>query len=124
MAKKLLLIEDDITLRDLYTARFSLEGFEIDVATDGETGLKKVKEMKPDVVLLDLRIPKLTGFEVLRQIKDSSATKDIPVIVLTALNGGEDRQKVMELGAAAFLTKSETVPKEVLAQIKAVMGEA
>lgn len=123
MNHKLLLIEDDITLRDLYQARFGLEGFEIDVATDGEMGLDKAKSSLPDVILLDLRIPKLSGFEVLRQLKQEATTKDIPVIVLTALSGDEDREQVMKLGGAAFLTKSETVPKQVLDEINKVMSK-
>lgn len=121
MDHKLLLIEDDITLRDLYQARFGLEGFQIEVATDGEAGLAKAKEWQPEVILLDLRIPKLSGFEVLRQLKQDDTTKEIPVIVLTALSGDEDHDQVMKLGGAAFLTKSETVPKQVLEEIKKVM---
>lgn len=121
MAKKLLLVEDDITLRDLYAARFGMENYELEVATDGEMGLAKVQEFLPDVVLLDLRIPKLNGFEVLRRIKENPKTKKIPVIILTALSGDEDRRKCMEAGAAAFLTKAETMPKEVLAHVKEVL---
>jgi DNA-binding response OmpR family regulator len=121
MSTKLLLIEDDIMLRDLYTARFGLEDFKIEVATDGEAGLAKAKEMLPDAILLDLRIPKLSGFEVLRQLKLDETTKSIPVIVLTALSGDEDREQVIKLGGAAFLTKSETVPKQVLDEIKKVL---
>jgi DNA-binding response OmpR family regulator len=121
MSTKLLLIEDDIMLRDLYTARFGLEDFKIEVATDGEAGLAKAKEILPDAILLDLRIPKLSGFEVLRQLKLDETTKAIPVIVLTALSGDEDREQVLKLGGAAFLTKSETVPKQVLDEIKKVL---
>ncbi len=121
MDYKLLLVEDDITLRDLYEARFGLEGFKLDVATDGEMGLEKAKELLPDVILLDLRIPKMSGFEVLRQLKQTEETKHIPVIVLTALSGDEDREQVLKLGGAAFLTKSETVPKQVLEEIMKVV---
>lgn len=121
MNHTLLLIEDDITLRDLYTARFSIDGFTIEVATDGEAGLAKAQEIIPDVILLDLRIPKLSGFEVLRQLKQDDKTKQIPVIILTALSGDEDKDQVMKLGAAAFLTKSETVPKQVLEEINKVL---
>lgn len=121
MAKKLLLVEDDITLRDLYAARFGMEDYTLEVATDGEMGLAKALEMLPDTILLDLRIPKLTGFEVLRRLKENPKTKNIPVIVLTALSGDEDRRKCLELGAAAFLTKAETMPKEVLANVKKVI---
>lgn len=121
MAKKLLLVEDDITLRDLYAARFGMENYELEVATDGEMGLAKVQEFLPDVVLLDLRIPKLNGFEVLRRMKENPKTKKIPVIILTALSGDEDRRKCLDAGAAAFLTKAETMPKEVLAHVKEVL---
>ena len=119
--KKLLLVEDDVSLRDMYVTRFSVEDFELEVATDGEAGLQKATEWQPDVMLLDLRIPKLSGFEVLRKLKQQKATKDIPVIVLTALSGDADRKQAMDLGAAGFLTKSETVPKEVLAQVLKVL---
>ncbi len=123
MAKKLLLVEDDITLRDLYAARFSMEDYELSVATDGEAGLATAMEIIPDAILLDLRIPKMSGFEVLRRLKENPKTKHIPVIVLTALSGDDDRRKVHEAGAAAFLTKAETMPKEVLANIKKVIGK-
>lgn len=122
MAKKLLLVEDDITLRDLYAARFGIENYELSVATDGESGLAMAQEILPDCLLLDLRIPKLNGFEVLRRLKENPKTKKIPVIVLTALSGDEDRRKCLEAGAAAFLTKAETMPKEVLSHVKKVIG--
>ena len=122
MATKLLLVEDDITLRDIYAARFSIENYQLEVATDGESGLAKINELLPDVVLLDLRIPKINGFEVLRRVKENPKTKKIPVIILTALSGDEDRRKCMEAGAAAFLTKAETMPKEVLAHVKRVLS--
>lgn len=80
------------------------------------------QELIPDCMLLDLRIPKLNGFEVLRRIKENPKTKKIPVIVLTALSGDEDRRKCMDAGASAFLTKAETMPKEVLAHVKKVIG--
>ena len=117
----MLLIEDDVTLRDLYFTRFSMEDYDLEVATDGEAGLAKVREFKPDAVLLDLRIPKLTGFEVLRQIKEDPKTKHIPVIVFTALSGDEDRKKCMEAGAEAFLNKAETMPKDVIERMKQVV---
>ncbi|MEK7461094.1 MAG: response regulator [Patescibacteria group bacterium] len=122
MSKKLLLVEDDITLRDLYAARFGIENYELSVANDGESGLAMAQEILPDCMLLDLRIPKLNGFEVLRRLKENPKTKKIPVIVLTALSGDEDRRKCLEAGAAAFLTKAETMPKEVLTHVKKVIG--
>ena len=124
MASKLLLVEDDQVLRDLYLTRFKMEGYDVDVATDGETALAQAGASIPACILLDLRIPKLSGFEVLRRLKEQPATKDIPVIVLTALSGDEDRQKVMQLGAKAFLTKAETMPKDVLAHVREAIGPA
>ena len=122
MAKKLLLVEDDNILRELYLTRFKMDNYEIDFAVDGEEAVAKVAANKPDCVLLDLRIPKLSGFEVLRRIKEQPETKDIPVIVLTALSGDEDREKVMQLGAKAFLTKADTMPKDVLEHVREAIG--
>ena len=94
---------------------------DIFIPSEGSWQGEKAQEYLPDVILLDLRIPKLSGFEVLRKLKETDSTKEIPVIVLTALSGDEDRNKIMELGAANFLTKSETVPKQVLEEIKKVL---
>ena len=92
-------------------------------ALDGEIGLNLAKMKKPDLILLDLILPKLNGFEVLKKLKEDSETNDIPVIVLTNLEGMEDIDKVLELGATTYLVKASYTLEEVLEKIKKALGE-
>jgi CheY-like chemotaxis protein len=104
---RLLLVEDDLNLIDLYTARLEAEGFEVKNCPDGEKALQVVKEYLPDLVLLDIMMPMIDGFDVLDIMRNTPATKDIKVIVMTALNRPEDVQKAKDLGAMDFLVKSQ-----------------
>ena len=92
-------------------------------AMDGEEGLRLVKLEKPDLILLDLILPKVHGFEVLKQLKDDKETKDIPIIVLTNLEGTGDVEKALELGATTYLVKANYSLEEVLQKIKKALGE-
>lgn len=87
-------------------------------ALDGETGLKLAKSQKPDLILLDLVLPKIHGFEVLKKLKEDKETKDIPVIVLTNLEGVGDVDKVLGLGATTYLVKAQYSLEEVVEKIK------
>lgn len=87
-------------------------------ATDGEKGFKKAREEDPDLILLDLILPKLHGFKVLKKLKDEEATKDIPVIILTNLEGTDDVQKALEMGVTTYLVKSDYELSEVLNKIE------
>ncbi|MDD5606569.1 MAG: response regulator, partial [Candidatus Pacebacteria bacterium] len=98
MIKKLLIIEDHAFLKELIAKKLSQEGHEIIEASDGEEGLKKVKEAKPDLVLLDLILPGIDGFHVLEQIKKDSEISKTPVIILSNLGQKEDIDKGMNLG--------------------------
>lgn len=118
---KILIIEDDETLSNLYLTRFKLEGFDVEVATDGESGLEKVIQWKPNLLLLDLRIPKINGMDVLARLKARQDTKDIPVIVLTAIADENIKQKCLDLGANDFLTKAYSLPKEILDKINSYL---
>lgn len=113
----ILIVEDDIFLADLYKTKFELEGFEVYVAYDGEKGLELVRKKKPSVVLLDLILPKLSGFVVLENIKKDKNLKDIPVILLTNLSQKSDVEKGLSLGAADYLIKAHFMPSEVVAKI-------
>ena len=97
------------------------EGFSTIEAIDGEVGLKLVKENFPDLVLLDLILPGLDGFEVLRQIKDDQKTKLIPVIVLSNLGQKEDMDRALAGGAEDFMVKANFTPGEIVAKIKTVL---
>lgn len=120
--KVILLVDDDLTLREMYDDRLKAEGFDIIQASNGEEAIQKAKETKPNVVLLDVMMPKINGFDVLKQLKEDPETKDIPVIILTALIQDVDRAQGKKLGAADYIVKSETMPGEVIAKIKGVLG--
>lgn len=99
------------------------EGYEVVSALDGETGLKMAKTENPDLILLDLILPKLYGLEVLKELKKDPKTKDIPVIVLTVLEGTEDVEKALELGATTYLIKASYTLKEVVEKIKKAFSQ-
>lgn len=119
--KVVLLVDDDLTLREMYDERLKAEGFEIIQASNGEEALLKAHESKPNIILLDVMMPKINGFDVLAQLKQDDDTKDIPVIILTALIQDVDRLQGKKLGAADYIVKSETMPGEVIAKIKNAM---
>jgi len=120
--KKILFIEDESALQRTFEEALKDEGFEMISALDGETGLKMAKEKNPDLILLDLILPKIEGMEVLKKLKEDEKTKDIPVIVLTHLEELEKVEKAMELGAKAYLVKGEYSLDEVVERIKKVLG--
>jgi len=114
--KRILLVEDEPLLISLYRETFEQEPVIFDVAETGNEALDQVNNEKPDLILLDILLPGINGFEVLRKLKSSSATKDIPVIVLTNLGSEEtdkDRQLAMSLGAIDYLVKSYHTPSEL-----------
>ncbi len=121
MSKVLLLIEDDPLMLRLYRKIFELEGYEVELAAGGQEGLDKAKSDKPTLVLLDIMMPKMDGFEVLGKLKEDPETKDIPVVVLTNLAGTQDAKKAMEMGASKYIIKSEQDPKEVATLVKEVL---
>jgi DNA-binding response OmpR family regulator len=121
--KKILFIEDESALQKTFGDILSQEGYEMVSALDGEKGVKMAKAEKPDLILLDLILPKLHGFEVLKQLKDGADTKNIPVIVLTNLEGTGDIEKAIELGATAYLVKANYTLEEVITKIKKAINE-
>jgi len=114
----IILIEDEEMLSDMYETKFAKEGYVIKKALEGETGLVLVKEEKPDLILLDIIMPKLDGFSVLKKIKEDLKTKDVPVVLLTNLGQDEDIKKGMKLGAVGYLVKANLTPSQVLDKVK------
>lgn len=114
--KKIFLIEDEDTLAEMYRMELERKGFEMTRTIDGETGIKKIKEEKPDLILLDLLLPKMNGREVLKELKKDPETKDIKVIILTNYDTPEERQITKEIGAERYVLKTGVTPSE-LAQI-------
>lgn len=118
MSKTILFIEDESALQKTCGEALEKEGFNVIAALDGETGLQLAKTQFPDLILLDLVLPRLNGFEVLKALKDDESTKRIPVIVLTNLEQMEDIQRAIDLGATTYLVKSNYKLEEVIEMIK------
>ena len=118
MAKTILFIEDESALQKTFGDILGKEGYDMISALDGEIGLKLAKSKKPDLILLDLVLPKVHGFEVLKELKSDLGTKDIPIIVLTNLEAIEDVNKAIELGAKTYLVKTQYNLEEVVEKVK------
>lgn len=116
--KKIAVVEDDKFLRKVYESKLPKEGFLVVSAGDGKAGLELIKKEKPDLVLLDLIMPIMTGFEVLESLKADTKSKMPKVIVLSNLGQDEDIARSKELGAADFLIKSNLSIKEIVEKIK------
>ena len=118
MAKKILIIEDDKFLRELIARKLAKDEFEVSEAIDGEEGVKKIKEKKPDLILLDLILPGIDGFEVLSRMKEESTVASTPVIILSNLGQKEDIEKGLKMGAVDYLIKAHFTPGEIIEKIK------
>jgi len=122
--KKILFIEDESALQKTFGEILRQEGYEMISALDGETGLRLAKSGKPDLILLDLILPKMPGFDVLKKLKEDNETKDIPVIVLTNLEDIKDVDRAIELGATTYLVKAKYSLEEIVEKIKNALGES
>lgn len=121
--KKILFIEDEFALQRTMGEFLEREGYRMVHALDGEIGFDLAKKEKPDLILLDLVLPKLNGFEVLKKIKNNKKIQNIPVIVLTNLGSNEDIKKILELGATTFLIKSDQNLKDIARKIRYALKE-
>lgn len=117
MSHKILLVEDDRFLRELMSQKIIKMGEDLIVAVDGEEGIKKAKEEKPEIILLDLMLPGIDGFGVLSQIKADPEIADIPVIILSNLGQKEDIDRALNLGATDFLVKAHFTPQEIIDKV-------
>lgn len=120
--KHVLLVEDDVFLSGIYQKKFEMEGFKISTSDNGEKGLADAKKKQPDIILLDILLPKLDGFAVLEGLKADSSTKEIPVILLTNLGQKDDVEKGIDMGAEDYLIKVHFKPSEVVAKVRKVLG--
>jgi len=121
MEQKILIIEDDLFLRQLISKKIGQEGYDVVEAVDGEEGIKKVETENPDLILLDLILPGVDGFEVLSRVKKNLNTKHIPVIILSNLGQKEDVDRGLNLGAEDFLIKAHFTPTEIIIKIRNVL---
>jgi len=123
MAKKILIIEDEEILLDLLKDKLEGLGYDVYCALDGEKGLKAIRDIVPDLVLLDIIMPKMSGFEVMEAMQKDPSIKDIPVIIISNSGQPVELDKAKQLGAKDWLIKTEFDPAEVLQKVKAVLGE-
>ena len=121
MAKKILIVEDDKFLRELIVKKISNEGYDVLEAVDGEQGLLQIKEGHSDLVLLDLILPGIDGFEVLTQKREDPFMASIPVIILSNLGQKEDVDKGLSLGAADYLIKAHFTPGEIIEKVRSYL---
>ena len=123
MAKKILIIEDEEIVIDLLQRKLIKEGYETSVARDGQEGLKKMKEVKPDLILLDIIMPKMGGFEVMEEMGKNNELKKIPVIIVSNSGQPVELDKAQKLGAKDWLIKTEFDPQEVIDKVVKQIGK-
>ncbi|PIV10247.1 MAG: response regulator [Candidatus Portnoybacteria bacterium CG03_land_8_20_14_0_80_41_10] len=116
--KKILIIEDEEVLLELLQKKLTQENYQIDVARDGQEGLNKAKESKPDLILLDIIMPKMGGFEVIEKMNQDEELKSIPIIIISNSGQRVELDRVKELGVKDWLIKTDFDPKEVVAKVK------
>ena len=117
-APKILIIEDDQRINKVYMAKLSVEGITVVTALDGEEGLRKIYSEKPDLILLDLMLPRKSGFDILKEIKADPKVKDIPVIILSNLAQEKEIEEGLALGAVDYLVKTDYSIQQVMEKIK------
>ncbi len=122
--KKLLIVEDDRIVSGIYKTKFSTEGYQVEVAADGEAGLRAVEHFRPDAVLLDLMLPKITGIEILRQIRVSPVFKDLPVIVFSNTFINSMIEEAWKAGATKCLAKATSTPRQVIEVVNELLAGA
>ena len=120
---KIMLVEDDQSLREIYSIRLTAEGYEIVVAGDGEEALATAVKEKPDLIIADVMMPKISGFDMLDILRSTPETKDVKVIMMTALSSEDQRERGESLGADRYLVKSQVGIEDVINVVHEVLGD-
>ena len=120
--KKILLVEDDMDLSAVYRSRLEIEGFDVREANNGEDALSATVEYRPDLILLDVMMPKISGFDVLDILRNTPETANVRIIMLTALSQPKDKERAESLGVDDYLVKSQVVIGDVVARVKHHLG--
>lgn len=121
-AKKVLIVDDDEFLLDMYAVKFKAAGFELEIAEDGDAAIEKAKKFNPDIILLDIVMPKADGFSVLRTLKKEKIAPNAAIFVLSNLGQKEDTDRGIELGAIDYIVKAHFTPSEVVARVQEVLN--
>ncbi|NTW61601.1 response regulator [Candidatus Saccharibacteria bacterium] len=120
--KKILLVEDDVALSGVYKSRLEMEGFNVKAVNNGELALSAATDFKPDLILLDAMMPKISGFDVLDILRNTPETANIRIIMLTALSQPKDKERAESLGVDDYLVKSQVVIGDVVERVKYHLG--
>jgi DNA-binding response OmpR family regulator len=120
---KILIIEDDKMLSDMYSLKFNEEGYQAIQAFTGLEGVEKTKTEKPDIILLDIILPQMDGFQVMEEIKKNKELENIPILFLTNLRQEEDVKKGTAMGAVGYLVKASFTPAQVLDKVKEILKQ-
>jgi len=120
--KYILIAEDDPTVRELYRAELEKGGYVVDEAVDGVEALEKIAEKKPDLILLDIMMPRKSGLDVLSEIKQNQDLMNVPVFILSALGDPDDKARGLSLGAVKYIAKAETIPGKVIQEVNDFFG--
>jgi DNA-binding response OmpR family regulator len=119
---KLLIIDDDPFILEMYVLKFKEEGFIVETAKEGKEGLRKIREMKPDLVFLDVVMPMLDGLEMLRELRKNKETQNMKIVLLTNLGQKDDVERGMKLGADDYIIKAHFTPSEVVAKARSILS--
>lgn len=121
--KKILVVDDDLTLREMYEERLKYDNYVVISASDGEEAIQKAQAELPDLIMLDVMMPKMNGIDVMGSLRQDERTSRIPIIVLTALIQEIDKLKSMMTPKDGYLIKSEQMPKEVVTKVHEILGD-
>lgn len=119
---KIAIIEDDTVINQMYRMKFEADGFEVQVADNGKSGVSMVESFAPDLILLDIQMPEMTGDEALAKIRSQPWGARIPVIILTNTGVEESPKSLKDLGVHSYLVKAELTPSQVVANVKQALG--
>ncbi len=121
--KKITIVEDDYTILEMYKLKFEFAKFKVSTAADGKQGLEVIEREKPDVILLDIRMPIMSGDEMLREMRGTDWGKDIPVLVLTNISRDEAPRTLWHLGVSDYIVKASSTPQMILEKVEKVLSE-
>jgi DNA-binding response OmpR family regulator len=124
MGTRVLIIEDDQLIQNMYKQIFTFEKFDVSTAKDGQEGVDIVTQVNPDIILLDMMMPRMNGFQVLEHLKSDDSTRGIPVIMLSNFDDDSNVQEALRLGAIKYLVKSAHDPKEITEIVKSLLHKA
>ncbi len=120
--KTILLAEDDTFLIDIYTKQLTVAGFNVQVASDGESVINKIIELKPDLLILDIILPKMSGWDILKKVREELNMKDLKIVILSALSQKEYLEKGATFNVIKYLTKTDNTPSQITEEIKKILS--